>query len=325
MQGNKAISSLARLGRRLKGANLPIVLMFHRIGTPAVDPWELSVSPENFGRQVAALKAERDIVPLHWLAQKLYEGRLPKNVAAITFDDGYADVLQNGLPILQHSGAPATMFVTTKVIGDPSVFWWDVLTRIILDTKPLPEYLNLEIQGVSFQRRLKDTHQDGTGTALKLHFELHALLKSLALSHRLAALERIAEWAGTDATPRECDRVMTEAELVPFSAVDGISIGAHTVTHPSLPALDEDDLHREVVHSRRQCEDIIGRPVRGFAYPFGDHNDAVVSAVRASGMDHAVTVEPHAVEAKTDLLRIPRIMVADWNEADFRRKVLCHG
>ena len=328
MQSSETLNRFRRLGRRLAGANRPIVLMYHRIGKPGADPWELSVTTENFVGQIEILKAERDVVPLHWLAEKLRQGRAPRNAVAITFDDGYADVFENGVPILQRFGAPATMFVTTQALGDPTVFWWDVLARIVLETKRLPEHLDIDVREKRFQRQLKEepnSQRNGETARMMLHFELHAFLKPMAMSDRLMGLEQLAAWAGADAEPRKRDRVMSEGELQQFADTDGLSVGAHTLTHPSLPLLTRDDLHREIAHSRQRCEEIIGRRVTGFAYPFGDCNDATASAVSAAGMDHAVAVNPRAIEPGADLLRIPRIMVADWGESEFRRRVLFHG
>ena len=255
----------------MTAANLPIVLMYHRIGKPAVDPWELSVSPERFDRQIEILKTERSIVPLHWLAGKLREGVLPRNAVSITFDDGYADVLEKGVPILQKHGAAATMFITTRAVGDQSLFWWDMLARIVLEADSLPAEIDLNVGGRHFRRLIGSTQGapagDGSTDRLALHFALHAFLKPMPGSARVEGLDKLAAWAGTDAGTRPCDRVMTAEEVRRFAGMDGLSIGAHTLTHPSLPVLSEQELEREVGQSRGECEKMIGRPVSGSRTP----------------------------------------------------------
>ena len=53
-------------------------------------------------------------------------------------------------------------------------------------------------------------------------------------------------------------------------AAAGIEIGAHTRTHPDLGPIDDPDrLHDEIVASRDELQDALGRPVRYFAFPFG--------------------------------------------------------
>ncbi|RWE00112.1 polysaccharide deacetylase family protein [Mesorhizobium sp.] len=322
-------SKFLQWSRLIAHFNRPVVLMYHRIGEPLVDPWQLSVSPQNFARQIEILGETRDIVPLQWLVQRLCDGRPPRNAAAITFDDGYADVLQNAVPIMRRMNCLATVFVTTTAITDPAVFWWDILSRIILETTTLPDSLAIEFAGRNYDWRVTgDAMHAQSGNAVnrtRLHFDLHALLKPLQVQEREKALERLARWARTDAGPRKSDRAMTHQELRQLADTDGVSIGAHTCTHPSLPLLKQDDLEREISGSRKQCEEITGRRVVGFAYPFGDFDDSTANAVRSAGMDYAVTTLPREVGSKVDPFRLPRLMVADWGEVDFRRRVLCHG
>jgi peptidoglycan/xylan/chitin deacetylase (PgdA/CDA1 family) len=50
----------------------------------------------------------------------------------------------------------------------------------------------------------------------------------------------------------------------------GFEIGSHTVNHPNLALLSAEEVERELVNSRKTIEDKLGRPVRWFAYPYGD-------------------------------------------------------
>jgi peptidoglycan/xylan/chitin deacetylase (PgdA/CDA1 family) len=324
----QTVSKLLRRGRLLAGFSPPLVLMYHRVGEPLIDPWELSVSPDNFARQIETLTQARDIVPLQWLAQRLRDGRPPKNAAAITFDDGYADVLQNAVPIMLRMNCPVTVFVTTQAITDPSIFWWDILSRIILEAPVLPERLAIEIAGRNYDWPLTEnatrTEIDHCITRTTLHFGLHALMKPLRADQRAKALNQLARWAGTDANPRRLDRAMTHAELRQLADTDGVSIGAHTCTHPSLPRLKRDNLEREISGSLEQCEEITGRRVVGFAYPFGDFDDSTVNAVRSAGLEYAVTTLARGAGPGVDPFRLPRVMVADWDKVEFRRMMLCH-
>jgi peptidoglycan/xylan/chitin deacetylase (PgdA/CDA1 family) len=118
---------------------------------------------------------------------------------------------------------------------------------------------------------------------------------------------------------------MTEDNLRQIAATDGLEIGAHTVSHPSLPTLDAKDLLCEVERSKRQCEDLIGRSITGFAYPFGDFNANSIAAVRAAGLSYACTTVPREIGPRTDPFAIPRVMVANWEEDEFQNKVLIYG
>ena len=65
----------------------------------------------------------------------------------------------------------------------------------------------------------------------------------------------------------------------------GHVIGAHTYDHPKLSQLSEKDQRRQIIDSANELEDMICRPVRSFAYPFGsvtavDENSVMIAKDR---------------------------------------------
>jgi peptidoglycan/xylan/chitin deacetylase (PgdA/CDA1 family) len=92
------------------------------------------------------------------------------------------------------------------------------------------------------------------------------------------------------------------------AAAAGVSVGAHTVTHPFLTALREGDLERELALCRATIEDRIGRPVESFAYPYG-HADARVRAAAGRHFRLACGTRLAFVREDSDLLELPRIDV----------------
>jgi peptidoglycan/xylan/chitin deacetylase (PgdA/CDA1 family) len=67
----------------------------------------------------------------------------------------------------------------------------------------------------------------------------------------------------------------------------GVDVGSHGVTHAHLTRLSDDELRRELVDSKAQIEDELGRACRDFAYPYGEHDERVRAAVRAAGYERA--------------------------------------
>jgi len=303
--------------------------MYHRVAELPVDPWTYAVTPQRFALQLEFLRSERQIVPMGWLAQKLREGKSPRNAAAITFDDGYTDVFHSALPILLQQSCPATVFVTTDAISDPSVFWWDILTRILLETAQLPEQLVIEAGKQRFEWCLHgDDAQIQAGNAishLDLHVTLHGILKRMNPPQRKKIIEDLADWAQTSPKPRPQDRAMTAQELLNLSKADGIAIGAHSCSHPSLPLLDSDSITREINECLQECQRITGQAVSCLAYPYGDLDDTTVQIAKSSGLDYAVTAGGREIGPWTNPWRIPRVLAANWEEAEFRCKVLSHG
>lgn len=88
---------------------------------------------------------------------------------------------------------------------------------------------------------------------------------------------------------RACPLSPNSVQEIKDLAAAGIEIGAHSRTHLDLGAIhDVDRLYDEVVASREELQEWIGRPVRYFAFPFGQHvnlNPLVFELARAAGFE----------------------------------------
>ncbi len=306
-------------------------MMYHRVARLAYDPWHLAVWPDRFAEQVEALAQLRRLVPLRWLAAELAQGRLPRNVAAVTFDDGYVDVLSEARPVLERYTCPATAFLVTGAIGSTRAFWWDELLRIVFELALLPTELEIEIAG-GVHRWRTDGRQtssasDGTGdppaavTREQLHYELWRLLRPLDPESRRKVLMSLYSWAPIDIETNSANRPLAAEEVRRLAAPGFIDIGAHTVTHPVLPPLDEADQRSEIEGSRRACEELIGEPIQSFAYPYGEVDDAAAACVRDAGFACACTTKGGKVSTQDDLMRLPRLTVGNCTGEDLVRRL----
>jgi peptidoglycan/xylan/chitin deacetylase (PgdA/CDA1 family) len=94
-----------------------------------------------------------------------------------------------------------------------------------------------------------------------------------------------AEWPPEPALAR---RPLLTAALIDEMLAAGVEAGAHTRTHVSLTdTRDPEDRGRQIAGSREDLERDLGRPVRHFAYPYGDYDADVVDLVRSAGFDAA--------------------------------------
>jgi peptidoglycan/xylan/chitin deacetylase (PgdA/CDA1 family) len=89
----------------------------------------------------------------------------------------------------------------------------------------------------------------------------------------------------------------------------GHALGAHTVSHVRVPALDERRAREEIEGSRRQLEEQLGIAVRHFAYPYGATAPAVVDLVRRAGYDSALGIEPGLNGPAVPVHRLRRLEV----------------
>lgn len=82
---------------------------------------------------------------------------------------------------------------------------------------------------------------------------------------------------------------LTKAEIKQIFA--GHEVSVHSANHPNLTALSKIDVVYEVVEDRKELERLMGYPVRGMAYPFGNHNEFVIETIKGLGIEYARTVE----------------------------------
>lgn len=109
---------------------------------------------------------------------------------------------------------------------------------------------------------------------------------------------------------------MTRAQLLEMDD-GGVTIGAHSRTHPDLRRCSPGELEGEVRGSKEDLEDLLAKPVTSFAYPTGLTDDRVFAAVAAAGFTSAVTTRPGWWRSATGALRIPRSFVEDFSDATF--------
>jgi peptidoglycan/xylan/chitin deacetylase (PgdA/CDA1 family) len=97
------------------------VLMYHSVSdAPAASARALSVRPAVFGAQLSYLRRQGFTgLTFGELAQRHRTGQpFPARPIVLTFDDGYADLIEEALPMLIQHGFPATVFVTTGWLRD---------------------------------------------------------------------------------------------------------------------------------------------------------------------------------------------------------------
>jgi len=284
---------------------LPIILMYHSVDdrNGRSDVWGNSVSPGNFASQIEALVSERTVVPVEELTRCVRAGRVPGTYAAITFDDGYANNLAFAKPILEQYGAPATLFLMTSTLDRPG-FWWDRLEHIVLEAEPLPAKFCITLPDQTLEFTVEGDDRAQTMIAIWRRVRL------LDPDHRDMAIAHMGNMVGVQ-SENPALRPLTTREA---QQLDGgiFSVGAHTHSHPSLPALSPPEQKREIVDNMAICERLLNRPITKFAYPFGDYDDRVRASVAETGLALACTTVPRPVQSGDDCLALPRIQAGNW-------------
>ena len=117
--------------------------------------------------------------------------------------------------------------------------------------------------------------------------------------------------------------IMTAEQLLALPS-DLIQIGSHSRTHPMLARLPEKQARAELSTSRRMLEEIIGREVKLFSFPYGSFNTDVIAWCRDAGYERVFTTVPVQAFSESDAFVMGRVTVdPDDSPLEFRLKV--HG
>lgn len=302
-----------------------LILTYHRVASDhGPDPWRLRVTPDHFRDHLEYLVRVSEIVPLGDLLTNSRAGRRTRPVVSLTFDDGYADNLYQALPLLEHYGVPATIFIATAWIGRNEPFWWDALAWTILGTKPLPRELDIHAgdQSVQWQASGK---MGRSGVSAADRAVLLAMIRKHMIriddDSRNKLARDVEEWIGRPLEAGDDARPMTADELRRLNGSQLIEIGTHTRSHCSLPARPVPDRVAEIVGSRDQCEQLVGSAPKSFSYPFGDHDAMTARIVSEAGFHLACTNEQDLAWADGDPFLVPRFVALDWDGQQFERRL----
>lgn len=99
---------------------------------------------------------------------------------------------------------------------------------------------------------------------------------------------------------------MTEEDTIQAYTSTPHEVAVHSFTHPHLERIPVEQATKEILCDRMRLEKMFGRIVRGGAYPFGTTSDAVVAALRSSGICYCRTTQStESFDIPQDWLRMP--------------------
>lgn len=318
----RVFTGRARATRRLPQRRGALVLVYHRIACARVDPWALAVSPAHFDEHLELIARWMRPLRARDLTAALDSRRPLERAVLVTFDDGYAGLLEDARPRLERFEVPATAFVVSGAVGGTREFWWDALARVVLETRSLPAALTIVMGGIVRRWAVGDAVDDTTWRAWQaprtsrqsLYRELWELLAALGPDDQRAAVDDLLDWAAVPPAARPSHRVLTTAELEALAAGDLVEIGAHTVSHASLARLPASLRQQEIVESRNWLRETLGRPIESFSYPYGDRQQyapATAAVLRDAGFSSAFANVTGIVSHRTDRYWMPRLFIDD--------------
>jgi len=236
----------------------------------------------------------------------------PKLRFVITFDDGYANVIRNAVPLLRQYHHRGIVFVNPAWIEKPLVPWCFWMAG---KESPAPEIRrSLAAAGFGKYRRLADAEADLWPTRL-----FDDIVKQVRQ-------ETFGQWWSQVASgfPPLTNKGQLEAKTATWeelaSARDVLDVGSHTYSHSILGLCrDPEFIRSEVLRSKAAIEDRLGRPCAHFAYPRGlktDYSEKLHQLVAEAGHRTAVTTGERLVTAGTNRFEIPRYYVSETTVAE---------
>ena len=123
-----------------------LILNYHRVGLPLSTARYrgMYVSPKMLAWHVQLLKFRE--FEFLTVSDGVARGCPPKTVA-LTFDDGYRDNFELGLPVLTKLKVPATVYVVTGDVGKTDVIWQEAGDKVTSDLMTWDELKALESAG----------------------------------------------------------------------------------------------------------------------------------------------------------------------------------
>jgi peptidoglycan/xylan/chitin deacetylase (PgdA/CDA1 family) len=284
------------------------ILIFHRV-LISHDPLLPDVpDAAAFDRILGWMSSWFNLLPLDRAVALLASAALPERAAAITFDDGYADNCRVALPVLRRHDACATFFISTGYL-DGGRMWSDTVVEAVRACRSR----DLDLRDIGLGAH-------AVATIDQRRLAIDAVLRDLKYRPSPERLALCGQLADIVRVPLPDDLMLTSRELVALRD-GGMQIGAHTLSHPILTSIADDDARREIAGSRTTLESILGVRVGLFAYPNGKRGDDYlgrhVAMVRELGFDAAVSTHPGVATAATDLMELPRFTPWDRDRVAF--------
>ena len=263
------------------------------------------VQPDAFRLQLQFLKSRYHIVHPDDFRAWIQQGKqLPPRAVLVTCDDGLVNTLTDMLPVLQSEGVSCLFLVTAASCGEPGMLWYEEL-YLLMRTKPLGTDLQLPTE-------------EATSSPRSVSFQAqwwNTVRRASRLDARTRAdwMDKVRDHCGPAQTVQSVRRwrLLNIAELKQLADA-GMSVGAHTQTHPVLSLCSDEEGRREIQESKVNIERALERPVWAFAYPFGNPStvgDRELRLAREAGFACAFLNVEHWGSEPSNAFAIPRTHV----------------
>jgi peptidoglycan/xylan/chitin deacetylase (PgdA/CDA1 family) len=281
---------------RYMSAKAARILMYHNFcGCGYSEPGAVNVDLAR--RQLENLRRHFRVIALSDVFERLGSDKpLDHLTVALTIDDGRRNCYEFLFPLLKEFQMPATFFVVSSFIRREDWLWTDKVLWLSEHPGHPSELSGKKIN--SFFEMLNRMRPDARNACIA------AVAAGMGVSIPGEAPAKYAPCSWSEL------REMADSGLV--------EIGSHTVTHPILAGLTDEESRQELTVSRIQIEEGLGRKVRSFCFPNGkpsDYRPTHLQQIRDAGYVGAVTACLGMVQAGNNVYELPRLGVSGDSDA----------
>jgi len=293
-----------------KHAGIGTILMFHRVLPNSTGPRvhnheSLEVDPGRLEKTIDFFSARNyDFISISQVPEYLQLGR--NKFVAFTFDDGYADNLENAYPIFKKHNIPFTIYVTTNFINRTAVVWWYLLEEILLKN----QQLSIGWKGEMLHYTCKNIRQK-EATFVQIR---NLVMHGLDPENHLRDLQELFAGHIDDLFAFTDKHMASWAQLTAAASDPLITLAAHTANHLPLKLLSPDGLYKEIIEASAELAGQTQTKIEHFAYPYGKMAEAgerEYGFVHSHGFTTAVTTNIGNVKSEhlQSLCSLPRVNV----------------
>ena len=201
----------------------------------------------------------------------------------LTFDDGYANNHKYVLPLLEQYQVPASFFLTAIRDAGYDILWNDFLGMVSKYGPARLVYKNDEF--IKERHNQYYSRRHGKRLVEILHEggfeEKGKMIKAFGdIVHYRHRKEDEEYWLQ-----------MTPAEIRNLSLSPFVTIGCHGYYHNNMARIDPGAAKQEMQHSKRYLEQLIGKEVKSFAFPYGSYTRMLTDQAREEGFTQLLAMD----------------------------------
>lgn len=314
------------------------VVYYHSVGNYNCDPQLLSVSTENFRNHLEFFRNECNVLSFEQFCLKFERNSFSPSDVLITFDDGYEDNLVSAGPLLREFGLPWVLFVTSGLISNDQLFYWDEIATILNEGSsayPLEVEVALSVGTFSMQFRRGFecgsldqwcVLQEADNEVQSNYKLLCSVAKNLSQSDRDLLLDALKKKISCSKfKPSKRKKFLTWEQLGTLVALHNVEIGGHSISHPSLSNLCHKQQTDEIVRGVECLQKKLNVDIKSFAYPYGgsaDFNEVTQRILEVAKLKWAFSTEIGKATSKSNKLNIPRFVARNTPHIELKRRLM---